>query len=531
MQSSSPPTSSRTSYDQVPYPSSAFAQTHPNRLAGLAGLFGLLAKKPSGARVLELACADGGNLLAIATYLPNAHFTGLDASGTHIQSARSSLETAGLKNIEFIHQDLCDFPLTGEPFDYIIAHGLFSWVPDAVRERIFALCNARLAPNGIAYLSYNTLPGWNTRRSLRDMMRFHTQGTKDPTQRVQQGRALIRFLAASVSAEGNAYGQMLQEELRQIEDKPVHYLFHDHLADENTAFYFHEFMARAQAHGLQYLGEAHLSAMNPENFPQPVRQALGKLENIVAQEQYMDFLRNRLFRQTLLCRADIPLQRNISPDRIKQLSFQSSLQADGKAIDWAPDATFTFRGPNGQSLTTKNTLLKAAVAVLMANQGRAMPFTELLDAAQNAIPAEMAQTSDSVGVRDDDLLAASLLGLCGRGMLDVFAEPVPAGAPMGAQPKTSALTRSQAQRGAAVTNRLQHNLPVDAFGRAVILACDGTRTPEQIVQHVVTQATSGRLVVRQGTGAMTDPHRLEKVLRPRVHALLTVIDRAGLFVG
>ncbi len=508
----------------------AFAQTHPNRLAGLAGLFGLKAMAPSRARVLELACSDGGNLVAMAARLPNAQFVGLDASGTHIEAARQTVEAAKLPNVEVLHQDLCDFPLTGEPFDYIIAHGLFSWVPDSVRERILALCAARLAPNGIAYLSYNTLPGWNMRRSLRDMMRFHTQGFSDPAQRVQQARALIRFLSASVSAEKNAYGQMLQDELRQMQDKPAHYLFHDHLADENTAFYFHEFIGKARPHGLQYLGEAHLAAMNPENFPEVVRQTLGKIGDIVAQEQYMDFLRNRLFRQTLLCRSDVTLQRAISADRIKDLSFQASLKTAGKRIDWTPGAPFSFSGINGQTLTTGHNVLKAAIGVLLAHRSRALSFAELLALARAAIPAEVAPVPGSSATEDEDLLASSLLSLCGKGMVDVFVEPIGPGAPLGPQPKVGELTRSQAQRGIAVTNALLHNLSVDAFGRAIILACDGTRTAEQITRHVVAEASARRIAVKVGEKPVTDPRRLQEILRPRVQALLSLLAQSGLLV-
>jgi cyclopropane fatty-acyl-phospholipid synthase-like methyltransferase len=69
-----------TVYDVVRYPGHAFPQTHPDRLAALAVLFGLDAPPPAGCRLLEIGCGDGGNLLPMAVGLPHATVVGFDTS-------------------------------------------------------------------------------------------------------------------------------------------------------------------------------------------------------------------------------------------------------------------------------------------------------------------------------------------------------------------------------------------------------------------------------------------------------------------
>ena len=84
-----------------------------------------------------------------------------------------------------------------EPFDYIIAHGVYSWVPDPVRDRILAICSESLSPNGVAYVSYNTYPGGHIRDMVREMMLFHVRACFRRQQKIAQGRALLKFLAGS----------------------------------------------------------------------------------------------------------------------------------------------------------------------------------------------------------------------------------------------------------------------------------------------------------------------------------------------
>jgi len=168
------------SYNQVRYLGRPLKQTHPDRLATVAGLFGMPAAAPSECRVLELGCGDGGNLIPMALGLPRSGFTGIDLAGDAIREGCAVVSALGLRNITLRQLDLMEAgPELGE-FDYIIAHGLYSWVPPEVRERLLHVCRAHLAPSGVAYVSYNTYPGFHRREMFREMMLYHVRGSKIP---------------------------------------------------------------------------------------------------------------------------------------------------------------------------------------------------------------------------------------------------------------------------------------------------------------------------------------------------------------
>lgn len=333
MPSAAPVATDPTSYDRVPYPSASIPQSHPNRLAAMGRLFGLKSPLPSRCRVLELGCADGANLLPMAEQYPESTFLGFDASRMQIAAGQKALAAAGLKNVELRAEDILNFTDNGR-FDYIIAHGIFSWVPNPVREKILDICARQLTENGVAFISYNALPGWSLRRSLRDMMRFHTEPFADPGVKVQQARALLAFLSEASPVEGNAYGRLLKSELDLFCKQPEGYLLHEFLEGENRQFYFHEFVELAGKHGLQYLSESSLAQMLAENFSDKVRDTLGTLsKGVIAQEQYMDFLRHRTFRETLLCRSEVAIRRNVTAGTMKDFAFGSLLKRLDGAVD------------------------------------------------------------------------------------------------------------------------------------------------------------------------------------------------------
>src|SRR5216684_3648438 len=148
------------SYEELPYPNSSFAQTHPDRLATLGRLFGLAPTPVDRCRILEMGCSAGGNLIPLAATLPHSEFVGIDFSATTISRGVADIAALQLTNIRLLQMDIRDLEPTFGTFDYIIAHGVYSWVPADARESVLAICARQLGSNGIAYVSYNTLPGW-----------------------------------------------------------------------------------------------------------------------------------------------------------------------------------------------------------------------------------------------------------------------------------------------------------------------------------------------------------------------------------
>jgi methyltransferase-like protein/SAM-dependent methyltransferase len=522
-----------TSYDQTPYPSAAFSQTHPSRLAAMAQLFGVASTAPSKARVLELGCADGSNLLPLAEQLPEASFVGVDSSKVAIAAGLKTIAAAGLKNIELRQQDFLEFPADAGKFDYIIAHGVYSWVPDAVREKLFAICAEHLAENGVAYISYNAHPGWNLRRALRDMMLYHTRTFPDPKAKVQQARALIGFLAESVPTENNVYGTLLKNELSHLNNYPDGFLLHDILGEENTPVYFHEFIAHAAKHGFQYLAESSISEMLAGNFPEKVQKTLGQLNNqIVAQEQYMDFLRNRAFRQTLLCRANIRLQRNLTPQAMAQFAFRSLLGGASGPVELVPGVSVSFTTASGAQITSSDAFVKAVLWTLSETRGiSAIGYRDLLETARSRSRPFLGETDANRDQMDEATLQTNLLNLLTKGLVELYAEPLRVRTDVPEKPQVSAVARYEALHARLVTNRIHKAVPADVVSRYILAACDGTKTRDEIVADLAARAANGELQVNEGSVKVTDPAKLRKLLTPKVDAALAAIANGGFFAA
>ena len=232
------PESAPNAYDEMPYINKAFPQTHPDRLAALARLFGVESADVETCRVLELGCASGDNLIPMALGLPGATFLGLDYSPRQVADGQRSIDALGLANIELRHADIADVDAAWGSFDYIVAHGIYSWVPAPIRAKVLAICRQNLAPNGVAFVSYNTYPGWRQREMVRDIMLYHSAPIPGAQEKVKQARALLDFLAQNVPAD-TAYGTALRQEVEHLRSEDDAYVFHDHLEQDNQPVYFH----------------------------------------------------------------------------------------------------------------------------------------------------------------------------------------------------------------------------------------------------------------------------------------------------
>src|SRR5260370_22014321 len=98
-------------------------------------------------RVLELACGAGNNLITMAFNLPNSEFIGLDLAQRPIASGQALVDGLGLENVHLQQFDVSEISRERfRQFHYIVAHGLYSWVPEPVRDRILATCPELLTP-------------------------------------------------------------------------------------------------------------------------------------------------------------------------------------------------------------------------------------------------------------------------------------------------------------------------------------------------------------------------------------------------
>jgi SAM-dependent methyltransferase len=265
-----------TLYDAIRYTTYPRLETHPDRLAAVASLRGMRPAPVARCRVLEIACGDGGNLVPLAYFLPGSRFTGIDLAASAVAEGCAAIDALELTNIAMRVADLRDLRPDSGQFDYIIAHGLYSWVPPDVRDRLIALCSELLAPYGVAYVSYNVWPGRRERHRLREVLLERLRDVDEPAQRIARARVVLASIDTSAA-----------EDMARSSDD---ILFHDDLAPVNDPVTADEFDAHAARHGLQYLGEAGAHAGGG-------------------------------FRQSLLCRAGIALSPDYTPDAMDAFHF------------------------------------------------------------------------------------------------------------------------------------------------------------------------------------------------------------------
>jgi SAM-dependent methyltransferase len=427
----------------VPYPGHPFAQTHPDRLATVATLFGMRPAHPAACRLLEIGCGDGGNLVPMAYVLPESRFCGIDLSTTAIERAERLRDALGLQNLELCRADVTDMPPLG-PFDYVVAHGVYSWIEPPARDALLAACRAHLASGGVAYVSYDVMPGGHMREITRQMLRWHLRDVDDPAERIAQARSLLGAVAAA--GQGQAEWALGQSDAA---------LYHDELAPHHEAVLFADFVAHAGRHGLEFLGEADVFEMQAQVLPEPFAAT-----DVIAREQYLDFFKGRMFRQTLLCHAGTE-RREPAPDVVRGMLASTPARPAGEV----GPGQVEFQGPRGASLTTDHDTVKRALVRL----GEAWP---------GAV---------AVAELDGDAVCEALLRAYAANLVQLHVWAPTLATTPSERPQASALARLQAAEGTRVTTLRHGSIEVsDDLGRRLITLLDGTR------DRAALQAAIGR---------------------------------------
>ncbi len=503
-----------SSYDEVPYPTTSHIFTHPDNLATAATLLGLEPTPVEHCRVLELGCASGGNLIPMTLELSDSELVGIDASAVQIAEGQTGIAAIGAKNITLQHLNILDITPELGKFDYIIVHGIFSWVPDAVRDKILAVCRQSLMPNGIAYISYNTYPGWHMLKTVREMMLYHTRNISEPNLRIAKARALLEFLAnslATASEHSNsqlvkAYSGFLQSEKTHISDSTDSYVFHEELEEINDPIYFHQFADWATQHQLQYLCEANLSDVFLNDFaPQVTNELLKMAHNLIELEQYMDFLRNRTFRKTLLVHQEAQFARQFRPERVFGLYAATHARPASEKPDIRSIAVEEFTSSEGLKFATDHPVTKAALQYLAQVWPLPVGFDELIEKAYE----RLGQGSPDSGKRTQDrlVLAANLLkGYTYSGRLIELHTYAPRfTAQVSERPIASSWARFQTHFSNDVTNLCHVRVELKGIAQYLLPHLDGTHDRGALVDGLEKSLASGALV-RQATNTAGQPN-------------------------
>jgi SAM-dependent methyltransferase len=340
------PAGTTTAYDTVAYPSLPFPETLPDRLAMVARLHGLSAPDIATARVLELGGGDGSNIIAMATAHPQGRFANIDISATAIARGLAMARGVGLANVAMAVSDIVALAdsLEGE-FDYVIAHGVYSWVPAPVRAALLRLIGRVLARDGVAFVSYNAFPGCHMRVMLREMLLFEFGGIADPAERATVARAWLADLGEA-RAEDRLITAALRNVARPMARKPLPVLHHDELGEIYEPQHVSSFAAAAATEGLAFLNDA-----SPLQFESGFPGADTPESEVISEAQRFDHRAIAFFHETLLVRADRSPRRAPDFDAIADLWVAGRSERLGIDRFRCDDSEFTLGdGPLADAL-------------------------------------------------------------------------------------------------------------------------------------------------------------------------------------
>lgn len=489
-------------YDDVPYYSAPIAITRPEAMEAVVTLRGGKAVPISTARILELGCASGGNLIPLATRFPESQCIGIDISGKQIRDGQQLVEKCGgLPNLQLRHASITDIDASWGEFDYIICHGVFSWVPDEVRTAILRVCRDNLSPNGIAMLSFNAYPGWKAREIIRGAMQWAARSETDPAKRLAKARAAIAAMDQH-KGDNALLGIAIGETRQALAHFDVGYVMHEFLEHDNVPFYLADFVELIRNYDLEFAGDTAIATLFTENYPESVQGALKAniAESPLDQQQLLDFLVSRSFRQAVLVRAGAQLSDQIGQldGRYYQGSFRTSVDSAGKPLV----GSLTDR--DGLRYDTQHPVFVTVADVLSHAFPASVGFDELvrvMEAKTDATPAEVKQA-----------VAHTLRMMVSKGSVASLAEPSLAARKVSDKPKVPEFERRHIESQFLANpnsdrfmawSLLHIELRLDTFGAWLASQLDGTRDVQALIDAAMAAIKAGLPIVPKHVGNVT----------------------------
>ncbi len=459
----------------LPYISLPIAYTDPSRLAALATLHGLAAPAAASARVLELGCASGGNIIPLAARRPRSRSLGIDLSDRHIAIGHARIAALGLDNVRLMRADIATLGLPDDlRFDIIVCHGVYSWVPATARAAMLTLCGKHLAPDGLCAISFNVLPGWHLRQAVRHICRAEDDAAAPPMQRATALRALLADVART-SNDTTPYGRLMRREAASLSRMPASYLLGEFLVEHNEPVAFRDFAAEVARHGLAYLCEGDIATTLPETLLPAAATRIHQLANTQADtrlgvQHYLDLFSGRPFRRAVLVRSG-------------RIGAASALEAAAQRL---------------AGLHLAATRLGTRAPARPAPAAQAPPPASDRTLARLAAVAPATLPVADLVHGDEPCSVADIWALIRSGRAVAHSEPIVVGRappPLGqgqtarARLHAFAPARQDAAAGQPWATSLAHAAaPIDASARLLLPLLDGSRTLRDLVDLVAAQA-------------------------------------------
>lgn len=514
-----------TVYDKIPYTRYVYQQTQPDHLATLATLFGLQPPPVEHCRVLELGCASGINTLAMALAIPQGEFWGVDLSIQQIAQGQEFVQYLDLKNITLLAMDMRSLSAELGTFDYIIAHGVYSWVSADLRDVLLGIYQRHLQPQGIGYLSYNVYPGWRLNQALREMLLYRTRQITNPDEKLQKSQELLNFFITLVKDKFDSYSLSLRGELEQIRQLSPNYLFHEFLEENNHPVFFHEFVEHLEHYGLQYIADAKMPRAAVEQFFPDLSVT------IFEQEQYWDFLRNTPYRESLITHQTLPVERECLTPQFERYYLAAPLKP--VSVRFLPeDPDFyqeghleQFSNAAGQTaLSIGSPLLKAVCLCLGEVWPHSLSFPELKRQAEYLLSStlENGHYQEAISVEQWAEVESVLLDLYFKKIIELHLYPPRFTTFVSRFPIASPLARLQCLQGDQITNLRCEIFTLDWASREILQHLEG-RQDRSALQAILRQAIrDGKLAVYQGQEKATSlsESQIDEYLNQQVERIL-----------
>jgi SAM-dependent methyltransferase len=472
----------RETYDEVPYEGQPIPATAPLALSLASRAHGGPVPRLQGARVLELGCGDGANLVPLAFHHPGYELVGVDSSARAIAKAREAAQAAGVQNVRFVEADLAEYESEGE-VDFVIAHGVYSWIPAATRAAMRRSIRRALSPSGLAYVSFNAQPGWSVRGRVRDAL--VRSRPRDPS----GARERVLALRAIVGEAETSWQQILAHELELVADAGESYLVHEYLEDVNDAFWLGDLARDFAGDGLRYVADA--SFDRPEGWVHPaLRERVRALtDDPVFEEELIDLVAFRQLRCATFARSDAAISARPGADLLDEARVACAAHPLGDPFDLAPGVTERFRGARGAEVESDSPLRKAALLVLAERYPHAFTMDELCDRA--------AELLRRYGIEPDLGERAALKDGLYRLWLHLEAELRLEGARVRTEasprPIATVLARYEAEHRLVLTTPIHSAVPLEPIDREIVKRLDGSRTEAEVVSDIVLALERGEL--------------------------------------
>ncbi|MGI6525416.1 MAG: methyltransferase domain-containing protein [Bdellovibrionota bacterium] len=493
----------------------------PDRLFVIASLLGLKPTPLSDAKVLDIGSGQGWDLIALACAYPKTSFLGIDRSATAIAAGKEAIAKLDLNNIDLTCLDLQQFN-TAQKFDYIICHGVYSWVPEDTALQIFKICQDKLSDNGLAYISYNALPAWTTRGILREALRrFVKSGSQEA--KIAKARSIIETFSATLQDYQSPYAMSLKLELEQAKKASDGFIIQELLSDYAYAEYLDTFIAKAQQHHLHYLAEAKFERMISERLDELAEtpelcRVVRSLDSFVAKEQVLEFVFPTWLRQSILCKESVPDRPNtlsLSTEALADLYIASPLVPTLPSDPEGGDDI--FMNPSGSYIKISNEHLCQTLNKLHNTWPDWIPVKSLY---------EMLSFHSSYTLNN---FAGDLGLLFRKGLIELHGVAAPFTNDATEKPLISPLARLQVQQQHWLTNLKQEYTLFTDFEKHLIPLLDGTRTKEELKTELKDLLSSEELTLKEEFRSEAANLDLDTLLSQAIDEALKHFAESALF--